>query len=79
MNSRFRDDPHKKGRIHNGPEKQRMERCEYIKGSKGGSCQRSDKSKKSLDLTLQKLILVLKRTDSMETMCRRMKERVGSM
>ena len=30
MNSRFRDDPHKKGRIHNGAEKQRMERCESI-------------------------------------------------
>lgn len=56
-----------------------MERCESIsRGPRGTMAkdQRNQKRKQSSDLAPQKLISVLERTDSMEIVCRRMKERL---
>ena len=54
-----------------------MDRCESISRAPRGTMakdQRNQKKKKSLDLAPQKLIFVLERSDSMEIVCRRMKE-----
>lgn len=76
VTSRFRGDPQTKGE--STMHLRRMERCESISRGPRGTMAKDQRNqkKKSSDLAPQKLIFVLEGTDSMEIVCRRMKERL---